>query len=360
VLVRIIDMDTHFAPRDEFAYVAPAYKSFAPLWVSDDQGRYLATVTPGRPAPARRVGQFVPKPRPLGDYDVDTRLRDMDALGVERQMLCPEFSSFCWEMEPRAATAICASSNQAVGKVLKQHPDRFVASAVLPMQDIHATLEEAERALDLGFQAFFMKSANGGKNFDDTYFWPFYDLCNRHNVPICVHSTMQDLGVAVHSQRLQDHWSFPVGSMVDYFFAICSVVYSGVFDVYAKLRFAFAEVGATWIPWLWDRMSITYDIEQGSRRKTKQHPTEYLKSNIYATVDPTEKALGYVCESFSSKNLLLGTDYPHGGVPGRGARLDVIKATHLDLLAEREDLSQEAKEDIFYRNALEFLGGRIS
>jgi predicted TIM-barrel fold metal-dependent hydrolase len=90
---------------------------------------------------------------------------------------------------------------------------------------------------------------------------------------------------------------------------------------------------------------------------------EYLNSNIYVTIDPTEEALGYVCERVSSKNLMLGTDYPHGDMTGRGNsddHLDVMKRTHIDLILEREDLSDQAKEDISFRNALDFFGGHVA
>ena len=37
-----------------------------------------------------------------------------------------------------------------------------------------------------------------------------------------------------------------------------------------------------------------------------------------------------------------------------------LRATHIDLLLEREDLSDEAKENIAYKNAIAFLGGRVN
>lgn len=112
-----------------------------------------------------------------------------------------------------------------------------------------------------------------------------------------------------------------------------------------------------------DRLALTYDVDERSRSKTKRHPTEYFAENIYVTVDPTEKDLGHLVDRLGSKNLMLGTDYPHGDITGRGRgpnQLERIRATHIDLLLEREDLSQEAKEDIAYRNAIAFLGDRIN
>lgn len=208
-----------------------------------------------------------------------------------------------------------------------------------------------------------MKAGHGGKNLDDQYFWPLYDIADEHRVPIMVHSTSKDAGCIVDIDRLGGPWGQTAAFVSDFIINTCALVYSGVFDTFPNLKFCLAESGSTWLPWLWDRMALTYDVGKGSRSLTKRHPTEYLISNIYITVDPTEQFLGQQCERLSSKNLLLGTDYPHGDITGRGHAPDKVgelKRTHIDLLLEREDLSQDAKEDIAYRNALEFLGGRIS
>lgn len=361
--MRLIDMDTHFAPTDEFAYVPDEFRHLTPAWLPHGDGK-VALVAPNRPPLAKRAsGAFVPGSRAEGDFDVAARLRDMDTLGVERQLLNPEFSQYCFETEPRLAAALCRSANTAVAKVLKEHPDRFIGSAVIATQDIRASIEEADRSLEAGFPTLFMKAPQGGKSYGDVYFWPLYEFASKHNLPIMVHATNQDLGCITHTDRLGEHWGVWVGMLSDFLVCVSSLIYQGVFDTFPKLRFCFAESGATWVPWMLDRLALTYDVDERSRSKTKRHPTEYFAENIYVTVDPTEKDLGHLVDRLGSKNLMLGTDYPHGDITGRGRgpnQLERIRATHIDLLLEREDLSQEAKEDIAYRNAIAFLGDRIN
>jgi predicted TIM-barrel fold metal-dependent hydrolase len=258
---------------------------------------------------------------------------------------------------------MCRSANHAVGKTLKAHPDRFIGAAVIPTQSMKASLEEAERALDQGFQAFFLKSAQGGRNFDDQYFWPLWDFANARNVPFSVHANGRDWGTITDPKRMGSPWGFFVATLADYCTAACSLIYSGVFDTFPNLRLCLGEGGVTWLLWLWDRLALTYEVDDRSRNQTKQHPTTYLQTNIYATVDPTEESLGHLCERFPATNLMLGTDYPHGDITGRGHSADkvaTLRATHIDMLLEREDLTQEAKENIAYKNAVAFLGGRVS
>jgi aminocarboxymuconate-semialdehyde decarboxylase len=355
-------MDTHFAPTDEFAYMPPEFDSLRPRWLSFGAGR-VALVAPNRPPLRKLTGVFSPAFHWPGNFEVGPRLKDMDMLGVERQLLNPEFSQYCYETEPRLMAAMCRSANSAFGNVIKQHPDRFIGCAVLPTQDMPATLEELHRVYEAGFPTIFMKAPQGGKNFGDVHFWPMYEFAERHDMPILVHATNQDLGAVTHTERLGEHWGVWVGMMSDLLVSICSLIYDGVFDTFPNLRICFAETGATWIPWALDRLALSYEVDLGSRAKTRKHPTEYFDSNIYVTVDPIEKDLGHLCTRIGSSNLMLGTDYPHGDITGRGRgpeQLDRIRATHIDLLLEREDLTLEQKEDIAYKNALRFLGDRIN
>jgi aminocarboxymuconate-semialdehyde decarboxylase len=360
--MRLIDMDTHFAPADEFAHVPEEFKYVVPAWLPHGAGR-VAVVAPSRHQPTRKSGPLVPRVRERGDFDADARLADMDAMGVEKQLLNPEFTQYAFETEPRLAAAMCRSANTAVANVLKAHPDRFIGAAMLPTQNVLACLEEAKRAHDAGFQTFFMKGGQGGRNFDDQYFWPLYDFANEHGIPIVVHSTSKDPGCIADIERLGAHWGITVATVSDFVLITCSLIYGGIFDTFPKLKFCLAELGATWMLWLWDRLSLTYEVGRGSRALTKKHPTAYLASNIYLTVDPTEQSLGHLCDRISSKNLMLGTDYPHGDITGRGHTADRVaelRRTHIDLLLEREDLSPETKENIAWKNALEFLGDRVA
>ena len=57
--MRLIDMDTHFAPTDEFAYVADDLKHLTPAWLPHGQGK-VAMVAPGSPEPPRRAARSCP------------------------------------------------------------------------------------------------------------------------------------------------------------------------------------------------------------------------------------------------------------------------------------------------------------
>jgi aminocarboxymuconate-semialdehyde decarboxylase len=357
----VIDLDTHIGPADQWEYVPEEFRRQRPIQVFDRLGRTVL-VNPARSAgDARPVGHNaatfeLKKPPTLGWFDPEARLKDLDALGIDRQMLNPNLSPFTYEIEPKLAAALCRSSNESIGRIVKRYPDRFLGSALLPTQDVWSALEEAKQCMDAGFHALLLKSTQGGKNLDHHDFWPIYELAEREDIGIIIHPTSLDRGGVIQPGRLSMPWAQTASFLAEYLVALCSLIYGGVLDAYPNLRFCFQEAGATWIPWFLDRLGNTDESDDGPRKLAK-HPAEYLLSNFFFTVDPAERALGYVCENVSSKNLTLGSDYPHTDVAGRfSAGKEMVGP--IKLLLSRGDLSPEMKEDIAYRNALRFLGGR--
>src|SRR2546421_9698791 len=112
--MRLIDMDSHFAPVDEFDYVPDDLRHLTPAWLPQGQGKVGLVLAAGQEV-AKRSGTLLPRKRIVGDFDPDVRLRDMDALGIEKQLLNPEFGQYQYEIEPRLAAEMCRSSNRAIG-----------------------------------------------------------------------------------------------------------------------------------------------------------------------------------------------------------------------------------------------------
>ena len=93
--------------------------------------------------------------------------------------------------------------------------------------------------------------------------------------------------------------------------AVAQLIASGVFDRQPDLKVLVSEGGATWVPFLGDRMNeIVRQQPMYIWPKLKMLPKEYMNRNVYAsfqhdeTAVPTLTAMGY-------QNIMFGTDYPH-------------------------------------------------
>ena len=89
--------------------------------------------------------------RRLPDY-TEYRLADMDAAGIEVQVLSLTVPGVQADVDAKSALEHARFANDHLAKVVAEHPDRFRGFAALPTQDPKAAAEELGRAVhELGF-----------------------------------------------------------------------------------------------------------------------------------------------------------------------------------------------------------------
>jgi aminocarboxymuconate-semialdehyde decarboxylase len=93
-----------------------------------------------------QVGSITQRPFPRGAWDVELRLRHMDAAEVDVQVLsnCPQ--TFLYDRDAALTAALCVIQNDMIAKMVDEHPDRFLGIATLPMQDPELAVAELRRA----------------------------------------------------------------------------------------------------------------------------------------------------------------------------------------------------------------------
>ena len=109
---------------------------------------------------------------------VEANLEFMDKAGIDMAMISPGGSDL----------DSLKRSTDAVAKVVKQYPKRFIAFAsVLPFGGKPA-FDEMERAIkDLGMKGIHITARPEGQLLDSKELWPFYEKVSELGVPIDVH-----------------------------------------------------------------------------------------------------------------------------------------------------------------------------
>jgi predicted TIM-barrel fold metal-dependent hydrolase len=85
-------------------------------------------------------------PQGAGWYDVDARLRQMDANGVERQVIAWVGGAFDGALAPADARPLWRAQNDDVAALVRKYPSRFSGLASLPTANIAWAADELERA----------------------------------------------------------------------------------------------------------------------------------------------------------------------------------------------------------------------
>ena len=80
--------------------------------------------------------------------DVDVRLQNMQAAGIDFQVLSPNPLTYLHHVEPSLAIEYCRKHNDELAALVLHNPSRLAAMASLPMQCPRAACEELERAVN--------------------------------------------------------------------------------------------------------------------------------------------------------------------------------------------------------------------
>lgn len=351
-----IDCDSHILPVDAFDEVDEEFWSQKPRLVSDNKGYsfiYYEARQRNIPDYARPIpSPFTPRLMDLKKNDPAIRVADLALSKFDMQVLVPRNGPFYYDVEPRLAASVCRSYNNAISRMIRKYPNRFLGLSTLPLQDVDLAIKELERSVkDLGLHAPVVYTSVGEKTLDSTDLWPFYSKAQELNVPLIIHPV--NTGPMVGGWRLGRHyqtkgyglWS-ALGNPMEASLTFAELVFGGVLDAFPNLRICLMEGGGTQVPHLLDSLDAVYQGEGDYERftaKPKRRPVEYL-DRVYFGIRPTETLLGVLLERYGSDSWVVGSDYPHGDTMGSWPNtISVINA--------REDLSARAKDALLGGNA---------
>jgi predicted TIM-barrel fold metal-dependent hydrolase len=92
-------------------------------------------------------GRTTPRPpQGAGWFDIEARLRDMDANGVQRQVLGWVGGAFDGALPPADARPLWRAQNDDVAAVVRKYPRRFSGLASLPTANVAWAADELQRA----------------------------------------------------------------------------------------------------------------------------------------------------------------------------------------------------------------------
>ena len=280
-------------------------------------------------------------------------LADADREGIDRMVLFPSLGLGVGGLEDAAFAAEFARLyNRFIADYCRKGEGRLFGAATVPLQDVDAAIEILREARDTGLVCATIPPALRTRNLDHPALDRFYAAAAELDLPLGVHGApgvhLPQIGVDRFSNYVQVHCvSFPFDQMA----ALTALLSGGVFDRHPRLRVAFLEAGATWVPYFLDRLHEHWEkrgdwIPNGWRRD----PREYVaRGNVWVSCEPGETLLPAVVGALGADFLLYASDYPHW---------DSEFPESARALRERTDLSAEARAKILGGNAQRLFGIR--
>lgn len=280
----------------------------------------------------------------------DVWLAFLDRSKIEGAVLYPSAGLALGLIQDTGWTcALARAYNNWLSERFYRVSPRLRGVALLPIQDVQASVIELRRAVtEQGMVGGLLPSVTVlHKGYGHADFHPLFEEAQRLDCPLAVHGgTSFGLGFDfVNTMAMIHALEHPIALMIQ----LTSIVLNGVLELFPRLRLAFLEAGAGWVPYMMDRLDEKYEGDLRRRHvPLKRLPSEYIRSgNVYFTCELEEKTLDVAVRELGEDVLMYPSDFPHEKARGEFAQ-DIPE------FLGRSDLSDIVKRKILYDNAKRF------
>ena len=284
-------------------------------------------------------------------FDVERRLAESAASGVDAEVVSPFPPLLNYLLPASSGRDLARWVNEYIASVCAAAPGRIYGLGTVPLQDPDLAAGELASVVSLGLAGVEIASNVAGLSLADERFLGFFAEAERLGTAIFVHA------MPVASDRLPGPATATFGVGVEGSLAAAAIITGGVAEKYPGLRLAFSH-GAGGFPlmltraqWFWGR---TWNEEppgpgqpgpEAAPWAAPAGPAELARRFYYDSLVFDRRAIRYLVDMLGADRLVVGSDFP--AMP----RESPCGRTLLSM-----GLSQDALDDITWRNCFRFLG----
>src|ERR1700729_3241737 len=246
----------------------------------------------------------------------ERRLADMDATGIDRQIIsltAPGAQIF----DAARGSAMAAMANDQLAEACRRYPGRFSGLTAIAPQDPAGAVAEIERgARSLGFNGVIINSHTHDEYLDDPKFWPIFEAAEALDTPIYLHPNTPSRGlIGPMLEAGLDGAIFGFG--VETGMHLLRMIVAGVFDRFPGLKLVVGHLGEALPFWL-SRLDYMHAATVRSRRYAQMReleakPSDYLRRNVWVTSSGMAwaPAIMFTREVLGGDRVLYAMDYPY-------------------------------------------------
>ncbi len=255
--------------------------------------------------------------RAPGAFDPHKRLLDLDKEGIWAEAIYPSLGIWTFNIRtPEVVREGCRISNDFFIDFQRTSP-RYVVAASIPLLDVDDTVAEIKRASGMGFKLGFfpVRPPSAKPQWQDPEWDPVWAALEDNDMVLGFHIGTEPVDP---TGRIGLYYRGRGGAVLNYVEttyggqrAVTQLIACGALDRHPNLRILVSEGGATWGPFLADRMDEGYRQHGAAvRPKLSKPPSQYLYEQVYASFQHDRSAVpAYAAMGFP--NVMWGDDYPH-------------------------------------------------
>ena len=245
--------------------------------------------------------------------DLDRRLTDMDAQGVDVQLVSPSPSHFYYFAGEELSLQVAKAANQEVREFVDRAPERLNGLGLVPLQHPgqmvealeHAVLECGLLGVEIGsFAATPDNPERSTVELSDPRLEPFWSRAEELGALVFLHPFGCSLDERLDRFYLANTVSQPAENAV----ALSHLVFSGVLDRHPGLK-VLAAHGGGYLPTSLGRSDHAWKVRPEAHG-CAQPPSSYLTKLYFDSLVHSAAELRALVAAAGAEQVLLGSDYP--------------------------------------------------
>jgi predicted TIM-barrel fold metal-dependent hydrolase len=353
----LISVDDHTVePPDMFkGHLPKKYVDDAPRLVHNADGsdmwKFRDTVIPnvalnavaGRPKEEYGLEpQGLDEIRP-GCYNVDERVKDMNAGGILASICFPSFPGFAGRLfatedHDFSIALVQAYNDWHIDDWCGAYPARFIPMAIPVIWDAEACAAEVRRVSKKGVHALTFTenpAAMGYPSFHDEYWNPLWKaLCDTDTVMNVHIGSSGRLAITAPDAPMDVMITLQPMNIVQ---AAADLLWSRPIKEYPDLKIALSEGGTGWIPYFLERADRTYEMHSTWTHQDFKGklPSEVFREH-FLTCFISDKVGVALRDMIGIDNICWEADYPHSDSMWPGAPEELWDVLSLNNVPDAE------------------------
>lgn len=234
------------------------------------------------------------------------RLRDLDAAGVDIQLVMPPPPQCYYTVPIEVAAKAMQIINDGLAEYVARAPDRFVALGGVALQDGAEAADELERSMrSLGFRGVEILTNVAGKELSDPSLAPFWAKADELGALVVIHPN----GFTEGGRLSRFYFNNIIGNPMETAIALHYLIFDGVLERHSNLKIL-AVHGGGYLGGYSGRIDHAWGARADCHADLPHPPSHYLKKIFVDSVVFTPHQLEALVKVFGVDNVLMGTDYP--------------------------------------------------